>query len=315
LDGTSCASLYERASVRGPYLASEHFLPWPYTKFRLHCSCLPTFASLAAREVMAEPVARFRLYQPSDRKLVQFTVGKGDMEALAVANRQVYFHPVTLSVWVGLSCIFIQLLGWWPKEERGVLGYVSPLPAFAAMAVPLMFLCDWINRPKFEEETSQDLRRKDLVDIPSYYSRSPSSGFWILEYGDKFVGLIAVDASPDSTSDETITTSAPPTKFKDGKVKYTKGTSKTATIRHFYVDEQYRQAGMQEDLLTHAVNRAFDSSPIVQNIRAPDTPLRAYISKALQQQGFQLERKTEKIGILRWQNSVRILNRETWKKQ
>ena len=48
------------------------------------------------------------------------------------------------------------------------------------------------------------LRRPDLADIGKYYSlRSPASGFFILEYGDKFVGFIAVDASIDSTSEET----------------------------------------------------------------------------------------------------------------
>ncbi|KAF9822227.1 hypothetical protein IEO21_00221 [Rhodonia placenta] len=157
-----------------------------------------------------------------------------------------------------------------------------------------MFLCDWLNRPTFEDRAQDDLRRPDLVDIPSYYSRSPSSGLWILELGDKFVGLIALDASSDSTSTETISTSAPPVKTRDGKVKYTKGTSSTATIRHFYVEELYRPAGIQHDLLTHAVRMAFSRDPKVQTIRASDTPLKPYVSEALRQARFQLEAKTEK---------------------
>ncbi|EED77984.1 predicted protein [Postia placenta Mad-698-R] len=262
---------------------------------------------------MVEPVARIRLYQPEDKKLVQFIIGKDDMEALAVANKRAYFHPLTLAIWIGLSCIFAQVVGWLPKPEHGYLGYLSPLPAFASMAVPIMFLCDWLNRPTFEDRAQDDLRRPDLVDIPSYYSRSPSSGLWILELGDKFVGLIALDASSDSTSTETISTSAPPVKTRDGKVKYTEGTSSTATIRHFYVEELYRPAGIQHDLLTHAVRMAFSRDPKVQTIRASDTPLKPYVSEALRQARFQLEAKTEKVGMLRWQNSTHILRRKGWK--
>jgi len=262
---------------------------------------------------MVEPVARIRAFLPTDRKRVQFIIGKDDMEALAVANRRSYAHPVTIAVWIGLSCIFMKVAGLWPNSGHGILGYLSPLPAFASMAVPIMFYCDWINRPAFEDKTNEDLRRPDLVDIPSYYSRSPSSGFWILEYGDHFVGLIAVDASLDSTDDKTIASSEPPTKFKDGRVKYSKGTSSTATIRHFYVDEPYRPAGMQHDLLSHAVKLAFSKDPTVQAIRAADSPLKPYASEALRRAGFQLEGKTEKVGILKWQNSVRVLSRKAWK--
>ncbi|KAI0932261.1 hypothetical protein AcV7_000586 [Taiwanofungus camphoratus] len=203
-------------------------------------------------------------------------------------------------------------MGWWPKPEYGFMAYASPLPSFAAMAVPLMFLCDWLNRPAFEEHSQDILHRLDLVDISSYYSRSPSSGFWILEYGDKFIGLIALDASLDSLSNESVTSSVADSRrlTKDRLSK--KGTSSTATIRHFYVDEPYRAAGMQNDLLIHAVKHAFEADKTVQNIRAVATPLKAYISTLLRQRGFQLGELTVKVGILKWQNSIRVLSRKTW---
>lgn len=55
------------------------------------------------------------------------------------------------------------------------------------------------------------------ASIKDHYSLSPASGFWIVEYGDKFVGLIAIDASTEDDS----------TKRPEAKT--------TATIRHFYV--------------------------------------------------------------------------------
>ncbi|CCM01947.1 uncharacterized protein FIBRA_04020 [Fibroporia radiculosa] len=268
---------------------------------------------------MAVPEARIRPFKVEEKRLVNFLIAKGDMEALATANRRgkcgLYFHPLSLALWIGLSCVFIQLTGMWPKPEQGFLGYASPVPGLAAIAVPLMFLCDWINRPIFEEQADDDLRRPDLIDVPSYYSRSPSSGFWILEFSDKVVGFIAVDASLDSTSDKTIASSPAPIKRKDGRVKYSEGTSKMATIRHFYVDEPYRTVDIQSDLLSHAVQQVFASSPVVERIRASETPLKSYIGNALRKCGFEFELNTEKVGVLRWQNTIQVLKRQTWKKR
>ena len=51
--------------------------------------------------------------------------------------------PWLLAIWIALSSVFIQYCDWWPKQEHGYLGYLSPLPAFAAIAVPIMFFVDW----------------------------------------------------------------------------------------------------------------------------------------------------------------------------
>jgi len=263
---------------------------------------------------MVEPVARIRRYEPRDDKALRFTIGKAQMECLALANQQVYTNPLTLSVWVALSCVFVQFMNWWPNfEEQGYFGYLGPLPAFASMAVPLMFLCDWFNRSAFEKRTQDVLHRHDLVDLQAYYSRSPSSGLWILEYGDNFVGLLAVDASLDSTSDATVPSdgAASATKKKSTKPLSPKGTAGTATIRHFYIEEQYRAIGMQDDLLKHALARAF-ASETVQSIRVEDSPLQPYIGKALREQGFKVKERTGSMGVLRWQNSVRVLKRDQW---
>ena len=48
-----------------------------------------------------------------------------------------------IAVWIALSSVFVQYMGWWPKPDTGYFGYLKPVPAFASMAVPLMFLADW----------------------------------------------------------------------------------------------------------------------------------------------------------------------------
>ncbi|KAH9835599.1 uncharacterized protein C8Q71DRAFT_87665 [Rhodofomes roseus] len=261
---------------------------------------------------MATPAARIRPFQPSDDKDVRFIVGKAAMEPLAVANMKVYMHPITLAIWGGLSCIFIQYMQWWPHPDYGFLGYFLPLPGFACMAVPIMFLCDWFNRQPIEEAMQQVLHRPDLVSVTAWYSRSPSSGVWILEFGDKFVGLIALDASLDSTS--TAPVSATQSLAKRGKkVEFPSGTSYTAVIRHFYVDEAYRPAGAQHDLLQFVLKHAFESDPAVQEVKCHDSPLRKYVSDALKKAGFELEWKMDKVGMLGWQNSLRTLNRSKWR--
>lgn len=168
-----------------------------------------------------------------------------------------------------------------------------------------------LNRWGFEDRSAHVLRRPDLVDIQRYYSRSPASGFWVLQYGDRVIGHIALDASLDADSDEAV---AEKTLKKDeaGKVVMPKGTSKIATIRHFYVDEEYRPAGMASDLLQFALRHAFASDTKPEAVRGTDSPLQLYISDALRTHGFKLERKAESFGALRWQNSIRVLQKSQW---
>jgi hypothetical protein len=50
---------------------------------------------------------------------------------------------VTLAIWIALSSMFAQYMGWWPNAYYGVLSWLRMLPAFFAPAVPIMFFIDW----------------------------------------------------------------------------------------------------------------------------------------------------------------------------
>jgi hypothetical protein len=52
-------------------------------------------------------------------------------------------HWLTLSIWLALSLAMVEYMQWWPKPEQGLLGYLGPIPAFGAMAVPFIALFDW----------------------------------------------------------------------------------------------------------------------------------------------------------------------------
>jgi GNAT superfamily N-acetyltransferase len=162
----------------------------------------------------------------------------------------------------------------------------------------LTFYLNRINRPYFEDQAQEVLCAPDLRNISAHYSRDRGSGFWLYEYGDQVIGLIAVDASNKPDDNE--------------KSSASKSKGKTATIRHFYVDEPYRVANIQEDLLKHAVNHAF-SDPKVQRIEASDSPLVPYLRACLRNAGFQLDHNTKKIGLLRWNVGVRYMSRDEWK--
>ena len=140
-----------------------------------------------------------------------------------------------------------------------------------------------------------------MRNISAHYSRDPGSGFWLFEHGDQVIGLIAIDASNKPDDD-------------DDKSSARKSKGKTATIRHFYVDEPYRVANVQEDLLEHAVKQAF-SDPKVQRIEVIDSPLVPYLRACLRNAGFQPGHNTKKIGLLRWNLSIRYLNRDEWKEE
>ncbi|KAF5374978.1 hypothetical protein D9758_000232 [Tetrapyrgos nigripes] len=246
-------------------------------------------------------VAQIRPYEPRDAKDVIFAVGKANMQLLAVANMKAISHPLTLVLWIAMSSIFVEYMHWWPQGGYGFLGYLSPLPAFASLAVPILAICDWINRPYFEDLSQEVLRKPDLQNIPENYKKSPSSGFWLLDFGDKFVGLIAVDASPEEASP------APRKKSK------TSQTSDTAIIRHFYVEEPYRAADIQKDLLQYAVRHVFDSSPTVQNIEVITSSLTRYAQKSLHELGFRVKEETKRVGIFGWKLERRVLERVNWR--
>jgi hypothetical protein len=154
-----------------------------------------------------------------------------------------------------------------------------------------------INRPYFEDQAQEVLRGSDLHNISAHYSRDPGSGFWIFQHGDRIIGLIAVDASK---------------KPDDDKSSANKSKGKTATIRHFYVDEAYRVTKIQEDLLDHAVKHSF-SDPKVQRIEAFDSPLVPYLHACLRNAGFKFDHNTKTVGLLKWSIGVRYLNRDEWK--
>ena len=206
------------------------------------------------------------------------------------------------------------------------MGYLTPIPGFVCVLLPMIFACDWYvlllpyavprltihryNRDDFENNMNNALRRRDLIKIKDYYSRSPSSGLFILEYGDRFVGLIAVDASQDSTSREVIISAD-----SKAKVSYTKGTSDVAVIRHFHVEDAFRVAGIQTDLLQFALRHLFEKSSKVNTVKAVEFPLVSYVGKTLRKEGFKKESVFDKVGSLRWERNMMALDRETWEKR
>lgn len=167
------------------------------------------------------------------------------------------------------------------------------------------------NRPSFEARAEDVLRRPDMYQIEPYYTRSPASGVWILEYGQKFVGLICVDASMDSLSEETLNDAN-----KDDKKylqnKWRKGTSSTANIRHFYTMYEYRKTEVQDDLLEYAVKHAFEADSTVKSIVATENTLDRWATRAYQKHGFAIEKSIGKMGILGWELRTRVLTRKRW---
>lgn len=58
---------------------------------------------------MASPVALIRNYEPSDKKLVQFMVGKANLQALAVANNKSNLQSSDPSIVYLTICQFIPI--------------------------------------------------------------------------------------------------------------------------------------------------------------------------------------------------------------
>ena len=166
------------------------------------------------------------------------------------------------------------------------------------------------NRPFVEDKVEQVLRRIDLVDIQAYYARSPASGLWLLEYGDKIIGMIAVDASLDATNDEPITPQSSGEQLKE-TIKQ-KGTSHIATVRHFFAEEAYRSVKIEDDLLGFAVESTFKADDSVSAIRTLASPLRPAILASLRRNRFSKGDRVESIGMLGWELCSYSLERSQW---
>lgn len=161
-----------------------------------------------------------------------------------------------------------------------------------------------------EDNVEKVLRRIDLVDIKAYYARSPASGLWLLEYGEKILGMIAVDASLDATNDEPITKDMSRERLKDALEQ--NGTSSIATIRHFFAEEAYRSAKIEDDLLSFAVESTFKANKSVSAIRILASPLRPAILESLRRNQFSKGDRVESVGMLGWEVCWYSLERSRW---
>ncbi len=121
-----------------------------------------------------------------------------------------------------------------------------------------------------------------------------------MEYGKKFVGLIAVDAKQD---------------IDQGDKKSSKRANNPVTevtIKHFYISEPYRSTGIQDDLLVYAIRHAFET-PSIKTIKVEGSPLMTYVQSALLSAGFVQGRKVKSLGLLKWPLYEMVLDRTRWK--
>jgi hypothetical protein len=152
-----------------------------------------------------------------------------------------------------------------------------------------------------------------MVDIPTYYARSPASCFSILQWGTKLIGLVAVDASTNSTNDKSLSKDARFDAQQDKALITGKGTASVATIRHFFSEEGYRAAGIDRDLLQHAVTRAF-SDKMVKSVRISVCPLKRTLVSNLEELNFKVGESDGKLGPFGWEWRWHVLDRARWEK-
>lgn len=165
------------------------------------------------------------------------------------------------------------------------------------------------NRPQFLHELQRALTAPDLDDISKYYSRSPSSGFWLLRHGKRFVGMLAVDATPSEKHP-----SAKSPALNDATL-HNQTTSSTATIRHFYIHSPYRNRKLEQDVLLIALRSTFRSSPAVQQVQIVDSPFASNVRESLRWAGFKRQNAIKSIGVFRWRYAIYTLSRERFEAQ
>ena len=126
----------------------------------------------------------------------------------------------------------------------------------------------------------------DLLNIEKTYGKPPSS-LDILEYEGRPIGLLAIDATTKPTQ------------------------AGRAYIRHYYISDPYRESGVQNDLLTHAIPRLF-ASPDINSVEASYSMLHPYVKKALLEQGFKISSSRKNHLYINWEVGTALLTKEKW---
>ena len=143
-----------------------------------------------------------------------------------------------------------------------------------------------VNRPYFERAVQKAIAAPDLLNVEKTYGKPPSS-FDILEYEGRNIGILAIDATPKPA--------------QPGR----------AYIRHYYIADPYRESGVQNDLLTHAIPRLF-ASPDINSVEAPYSMLHPYVKKALLEQGFKIASSRKNHLYISWEVGTALLTKEKW---
>jgi len=122
--------------------------------------------------------------------------------------------------------------------------------------------------------------------------------------------MIAVDASLDAANDESITQETSGEQLRDALER--KGTSRIATIRHFFAEEAYKSAKIEDDLLVFAVESTFKAHKSISAIRILASPLRPAILESLRRNRFSKGDRVESVGMLGWEVCWYSLERSRW---
>ena len=94
-----------------------------------------------------------------------------------------------------------------------------------------------------------------------------------------------------------------------------KGTAKVATIRHFFIEEAYRPAKPEDDLLQFTVRKAFEGDKTVESVRALSGRLSPTVEESLRRNGFFPGEKEGTLGWFKWEKRWYTLTREAWEAQ
>lgn len=208
------------------------------------------------------PSASIRVYDhEQDFKLVRYLIGASILSKTGSANAclfwsnpLVYVWAITFSVYVPLRHIISA------TDETGVLKTAAiktmiRLPVFVGPPLVLLVLLNWCHRIYFGSVMRKALFSEDVKHPGTYYGSSSTLGkrmggptIWVLEYDRRPLGVVAVtdDVGDDSTSISSA---------KKGKELLPSDLGpRTIRIQHLATSLPFRRAGIDHELVSHAVN-------------------------------------------------------------
>lgn len=216
------------------------------------------------------PPAFIRAYDhEKDFKFLRYLIGASILSRTGPANVNLFWSNPLVYLWAIAFSLYVPIthMVFADKEidtvdfKSAAIMVIKHMPVFVGPPLILLALLNWCHRIHFNSIMSKALHADDLRDPKSYYGTPTKLGrIWLLEYDGRPLGVVSVEVDSEKSHD------ARPPDLQKTRISSTTSDNQVMRIRHLATSIQFRPAGIDLDLATHAVSSCFADHDTVQRV-------------------------------------------------